>query len=403
MNGDTPTPVYTQRFAVAYEYPVQFTRHVFAPENPALVEAISRREPDRRHRFQVFVDAGCAAATPGLFDSIARYAARHADRLQHEGPPELVPGGESAKNSREAAERVMESIADHHLCRQSTVVAVGGGSALDIIGLAAALVHRGVRLVRVPTTVLAQADSGVGVKNGIDAYGVKNFAGTFAPPFAVVNDFEFLKTLAPKYYIGGLAEAYKVALIRDRAFFEYLRAHAPRLRAGDPAPMEAAVRRAAVLHLEHIAGGGDPFEFGTARPLDFGHWSAHRLEVRSGYELGHGQAVSIGMALDCCYAAHIGCLPAYERDVVLDALEETGLPIWSSLLERRSVEGDLDILRGLEEFREHLGGQLTVTLPAPIGQRLEVHQFDHDALRTCIAWLGQRARTGLAPREVRPA
>jgi 3-dehydroquinate synthase len=382
---------YTQRFSVSYEYPVHFTRGVFASGNNLLADTLGRLNERSPQRVQVFIDSGVVAARPSVIREVEQYFADRADVLKLEGAPEIVPGGEESKNSRDAAETVMESIADHHLCRQSFVVGIGGGSALDVIGLAAALVHRGVRLVRIPTTVLAQNDSGVGVKNGIDAYGVKNFAGTFAPPFGVLVDFDFLETLADKYWRGGIAEAYKVALIKDAPFFDYLCEHAVALRERDAAAMEHVVRQAALLHLEHIGSSGDPFEYGAARPLDFGHWAAHRLEILSGYELGHGQAVAIGIALDSYYARRKGLISdrVYER--ILDGLSTTGLPIWTGLLERRDTSGELEVLRGLEDFREHLGGELHVTLPNGIGDKVEVNEMEPDLIRAAIAHLKAEA------------
>jgi 3-dehydroquinate synthase len=256
-----------------------------------------------------------------------------------------------------------------------------------MIGFAASLVHRGVRLIRVPTTVLAQNDAGVGVKNGMDEHGMKNFVGTFAPPYAVLNDSDFLPTLDDKYWLGGLSEAYKVAIIKDRALLDFLAENAEALRNRDMAAMEHVIRRAAILHLEHIAGNGDPFEFGTARPLDFGHWSAHRLEVQSNYALGHGQAVAIGIALDTYYAWRTGLLTPDECDFILTAMRETGLPIWSQVLEHRDENGELDILRGLKEFQEHLGGRLTITLPNHLGEKTEVHDMDARIIQDAVVYL----------------
>jgi 3-dehydroquinate synthase len=370
------THTYHQHISVSYDYPVHFTRDVFDTSNPLLANSLDRLNEHRRHRLQVFIDSGVVAAWPGMCDQVRAYAAAYPETIELVGDPESVPGGERAKNSRVAAERVMESIADHHLCRQSFVLAIGGGSALDIIGLAATLVHRGLRQIRIPTTVLAQNDSGVGVKNGIDAYGVKNFAGTFAPPFAVLIDPAFLRTLEDRYWTGGLAEAFKVALIKDVSLFETLRHHAAALRCRDEAAIEEIVRRTAILHLDHIRNGGDPFEFGASRPLDFGHWSAHRLEVMSGYELGHGCAVAIGIALDSFYAQATGLISRADFEAIVEAMQQVGLSVWSSLLERTDPDGTLTVLRGLEDFREHLGGELHVTLPSPIGNGIEINDMD---------------------------
>jgi 3-dehydroquinate synthase len=259
-----------------------------------------------------------------------------------------------------------------------------------VVGFAASTVHRGLRLIRIPSTVLAQDDAGVGVKNGVNEHGMKNFAGTFAPPFAVMIDYLLLRTLQTKYWLGGVAEAFKVAIIKDAGFFDYLCLHAAKLRGRDETVIEETGKRCAILHLKHIGTNGDPFEFGTARPLDFGHWSAHRLEALSGYKIGHGQAVSIGIAMDSFYASQIGLLSDKQFTAIIDGLEETGLPIWSDLLEQRRHDGRLEILQGLDDFQEHLGGRLTVTLPNGIGRKIEVHDMDSTIVERAISYLKQR-------------
>jgi 3-dehydroquinate synthase len=375
-----------QRFKVAYEYPVCFTRGLFDPSNDALarVLALSR---DRPRLMLACVDDGVAAARPRLIPSLEHYLAARPGLCRLVRPPEVVPGGERTKNGWNVVQSIMAAAGQSHLCRHSFVMAVGGGSVLDMVGFAASLVHRGLRLIRVPTTVLSQSDGGVGVKTGMDEHGMKNFAGTFAPPFAVLVDFDMLRTLDSKYRTGGIAEAFKVALIKDARLFSYLCRNAGRLAAGNEAAIEHVVRRTAVLHLEHIREGGDPFEFGSARPLDFGHWAAHRLEVMSHYRLGHGQAVAIGIALDTCYAAAKGLVSARQRDRVLAAMRAVGLPLWDNLLDADGGNGLPAVLRGLEEFREHLGGQLAITLPRGIGDRVEVHEVDLAAMCACIGRL----------------
>jgi 3-dehydroquinate synthase len=385
-----PATVRRQRFAVAFDYPVYFTRGVFDPVNPVLVRAIDRLRERRRHRVLVYLDAGLVAATPGLARRVASYFQRHADRLELAAPPAVVPGGEQAKNGWSQVRAVMSAIGDRRLCRQSVVVAAGGGSVLDMVGFATALVHRGLRLVRLPSTVLAQNDAGVGVKNGMNERETKNYIGAFAPPFAVVNDFEFLRTLADRDWVGGVAEAFKVALIKDARFFEFLCRRAEALRARDFAAMARTVRRCAELHLEHIRTSGDPFEFGSARPLDFGHWAAHKLEVLSGYALGHGQAVAIGMALDSYAAWRRRLLSRGDLERFVAALQAAGLPVWSPLLERRDARGRLEVLNGLEDFREHLGGRLTIVLPHGIGARREVHAVDAAVVKEAMAFLRER-------------
>ena len=385
---------YEQSFSVSYDYPVYFTRGLFSLRNDLLASAIDRLKEGRRHRVKVFMDDGVLESTPGFAERVTSYFENHSAILKMEGSIGVVPGGERGKTGFSLAKDLMAELAQRRLCRQSFVLAIGGGSVLDIVGLAASLVHRGLRLIRVPTTVLAQDDAGVGVKNGIDEWGMKNFAGNFAPPFAILIDYDFLRTLDSKYWIGGISEAYKVAIIKDRSFFDFLFSHAEKLRNRDEAAIEAVVKRCAILHLEHIRNSGDPFEFGMARPLDFGHWSAHRLELISQYELGHGQAVSIGIALDTFYAAQIGLLTVQARDRILDALEKTGLPIWSKFLERRNKEGELEVIKGLRDFQEHLGGELHITLPNGIGGKVEIHRMDPGIIHEAIAYLKKRATRG---------
>jgi 3-dehydroquinate synthase len=228
--------------------------------------------------------------------------------------------------------------------------------------------------VRIPTTTLSQADSGVGVKNGINAFGKKNFIGTFAPPHAVINDFQLLESLSPRDKRAGYVEAVKVALIRDTAFFECLEQDAARLREFEPAAMQRAIYRSAELHLDHIAGSGDPFEMGSARPLDFGHWSAHKLEQLSEYKLRHGEAVAIGIGLDTIYSRNLGLLAPAAAERVLSLLEALGFDLYANELAHMDTNGQPLVLGGIEEFREHLGGELTLTLLKSIGQGAEVHE-----------------------------
>jgi len=373
-----------QRVALVLEYPVVFTRDAFARDNPSVVDAIARREPARRHRCVAVIDAGVAAAWPDLAAAIEAYAAHHAARLELVAPPWQVPGGEAAKD-RAVLDRLRDRLAELRLDRHACVIAIGGGAALDVIGYAAATLHRGLRLVRLPTTVLAQDDAGVGVKNGINGYGAKNMLGAFAAPFAVIDDSAFLATLEPRDRSAGMAEAIKVALIRDAAFFAWIERNVRALAAFELAPVEQLIRRCAELHLAHIAGGGDPFELGTARPLDFGHWSAHKLELLTRHALRHGEAVAIGMALDSCYSVCAGMLDATARDRVIAVLRALGLPVWHDALRDPALRG------GLAEFREHLGGELTITLLAELGRGVDVRDVRDDLIDRAIDALARIA------------
>ncbi|HEV8548462.1 MAG TPA: 3-dehydroquinate synthase, partial [Polyangiaceae bacterium] len=295
MNDFVPPNLHQQRFSVEFDYPVAFVHGALEPAERSLAWAVSRREPGRRHPVFVVLDGGLAFARPELYDEVTRYATAHADVLELRGEPFVMPGGEMAKNDPALVTALHAELSHARLDRHASVVIIGGGAVLDAAGYAAATAHRGLRTVRLPSTVLAQCDGGVGVKNGINGFAAKNFVGTFAPPHAVIDDFSLLSTLPLRDARAGMAEAVKVALLQDPAFFEWLEANAPALADAEPEPLATLVKRCATLHLSHIASGGDPFEAGSARPLDYGHWAAHKLELMSGHELRHGEAVAIGM------------------------------------------------------------------------------------------------------------
>jgi 3-dehydroquinate synthase len=385
--------VYVQRFTVSYEYPVCFTERLFAPDNPTLVDALGRLEPERRHRCLVFVDDGLLAARPELREQILAYARCHGERLELVAEPVAVQGGEGIKNELFFVEQMQRQVFEHRIDRHAYVIAIGGGALLDAVGLVAATSHRGVRLIRVPTTVLAQDDSGVGVKNGVNLFGTKNFCGTFAPPFAVLNDLDLLTPLSQRDKIAGMAEAVKVALIRDGEFFAWLERSADDLITFQRAALAQMIRRCAELHMRQIAHGGDPFETGSARPLDYGHWSAHKLETLTKHHLRHGEAVAIGIALDARYSVLAGLLAAGQEERICALLEHLGFRLWHPAVERLREDGGFALLEGLREFREHLGGELTITLLEGIGRGVEVHAIDEDLMRAAMAWLKARVAT----------
>ena len=365
-----------QRISVEWDFPVVFTHGIFRKGNPVLVDALDRLNEHRVHRTMVFIDSNVAAAHPQLAQGVRDYFATYAGRIVLATEPTVVLGGEAVKNDFGLLDGFIRQMLEHHMDRQSFIVIIGGGGVMDAVGLAAALVHRGLRQIRVPTTVLGQNDAGVGVKNGVNFLGGKNALGTFAPPFAVLNDFEFLRSLDQRDWLCGVAEAWKVSIIRDRPFFEWLCGHSTRFPARDDVAMEALVRRCAEIHLEHIRTNGDPFEYGRARPLDFGHWSAHKLELMSGFRISHGEAVATGVLLDSLYARKEGWLTSSELDRIVRGLRESGFTLWFDELDRRGPDGRREVFGGLEDFREHLGGELTVTYPKGIGSRHEVHKVE---------------------------
>ena len=384
---------YVQRFTVADNYSVAFTRDLFAPANPVFVASIAREEPERRHKIAVFVDDGLRDGQGDLPTRILAYAAAHSIGIELVTTPEFVPGGERCKKDPVLVERLQRRLVDLGLDRHAFVVAIGGGALLDLVGYAAATVHRGIRHIRMPTTVLAQSDSGVGVKNGVNAFCQKNMLGTFAPPFAVLNDSAFLDGLDERDKRAGMAEAVKVALIRDLGFFEWLERNAADLRTFRRLAVDHLIRRCAKLHMTQIASSGDPFERGSARPLDFGHWSAHKLELLTGHALRHGEAVAIGIALDTRYSVLSGHLAEGGDVRVCKLLRALGLPLFHPMLKAADPAGEYRLLGGLREFREHLGGELTITLLTALGRGIEVHAMDESLIRRAIDWLETVADT----------
>jgi 3-dehydroquinate synthase len=373
---------FIQRVEVAFETPVHFTRNLFDPANPVLARVV-RPAAGSSAKLLVALEAGLTDYHPGLCERIIAYARRHELHLVE--APLLLEGGEVIKQSWESVERIFEAINRCDIDRHCYVLAVGGGAFLDAVGFAAAIAHRGVRLIRVPTTVLSQNDSGVGVKTAINAFGKKNWLGSFAPPHAVLNDSDFLESLAERDWRAGIAEAIKIALIRDAAFFAILEKDASKLVARSMPAMRRLVRRCAMGHMAHIREGGDPFERGSARPLDHGHWSAHKLEALSGWEIRHGEAVAIGLALDAIYARRMGFLAADDCGRILALLTALDFELWAPQLEARDSDGRLQLIVGLEEFRQHLGGALTITLIEGIGRGFEVHEMDAEVIAASLA------------------
>jgi 3-dehydroquinate synthase len=387
-----------QTVLAEFHYPVYFTREVFRPCNPILRNVLaSANESQRRVLF--VVDKGLCTSARQLPAQIDTYCHAHADVIQSVAEPIVIPGGEVVKNSSEYVNIVRHAVHVHGICRHSFVIAIGGGAVLDMVGYAAATSHRGVRLIRMPTTVLAQNDSGVGVKNSVNLYGKKNFLGTFAPPFAVINDLEFLESLSDRDWRSGLAEAVKVGLIKDASFFEYLEATASSLAHRGAAAMGHAIYRCAELHLEHIRGA-DPFESGSSRPLDFGHWAAHKLEQLTSYQLRHGEAVAIGIALDATYSQLVGMLSEPEWLRIINLLLRLGFSLYVPELEVRGTGKDHALLDGLSEFREHLGGPLTIMLLEGIGRGTEVHNMDPVLIARSAAMLRDIKREQCTSRAV---
>ncbi|MDQ8186691.1 3-dehydroquinate synthase [Pelagicoccus sp. SDUM812002] len=369
--------------AIPYQLRVLFTEHAFAIDNSLLFNLLCSKESGSRRKAIFYLDEGVAAANPSLVPQIESYFQHHDEDLNLRGI-HLLPAGEPIKNETDYLKKIYAQIEDQKICRHSYLIAIGGGALLDTVGFAAATAHRGIRHIRFPTTTLGQGDAGVGVKNGFNFHRKKNFVGTFAPPYAVVNDFSFLETLPEQHLRNGYIEAIKVALIRDATFFDWIESQADALNAFEPSAVRELVHRSAQHHVTHIATSGDPFEMGSVRPLDFGHWAAHKLEQLSDFRISHGEAVAIGIAIDTLYSQEMGYLDSASVDRILSLITKLKLPTYAPELEQTTDDEKNATLAGLEEFREHLGGLLTITLLKKIGQRFEVHEMDTEKILQSI-------------------
>jgi len=376
-----------QSFSVSFEYKVHFTTDLFSASNPLLNAFFAeRKQPGIQQKVFFVIDAGVTKNHPGLQQKIEQYFLAH-PTTQLAGKPLIVVGGEAAKNDPTLLDQIIQAVDEERIDRHSYLAAIGGGAVLDLAGYGASISHRGLKHIRIPTTVLSQNDSGVGVKNGINYKEKKNFIGTFSPPVAVFNDDVFLTTLNDRDWRSGMSEAIKVALIKDASFFVWLEENAAALASRDLSAMNYLIKRCAELHLQHIRSG-DPFEMGSARPLDFGHWSAHKLEQLTGFTVLHGEAVAMGIALDTAYSALKGYLHDHDAKRVIHLLVKLGFEITHPIM--HIADDDSPVLKGLEEFREHLGGQLTITLLTAIGQGIEVHEMDHELLKKAAGMLNRQ-------------
>lgn len=377
-----------KNFTVTYEYGLHFTEGLFNLEN-TLLKDIVKAYKDEPVKLLFVIDNGVSRFHPDLVASIASYCQKYQKNLAYTTSL-LVQGGEESKNDQSLITTILGAINEHAICRHSFVIVIGGGAVIDMAGFAAAIAHRGVKLIRIPTTVLSQNDSAVGVKNSVNYFGKKNFIGTFAPAFAIINDTDFLTTLEQRDWIAGVAEALKVALIKDSDFFDYLEKNAIKLRNRDMAVMQHTIYRCAEIHMQHIAQGGDPFESGSSRPLDFGHWSAHKLEQMTGYALRHGEAVAKGIALDVAYSQITGLIKEEDLRRVISTFEEMGFDLHFPITDENEMQ---ELLKGIEEFREHLGGELTITLISDIGKKHDVHHIDTDIMKKALNLINESSES----------
>ncbi|TAH27533.1 MAG: 3-dehydroquinate synthase [Cytophagales bacterium] len=381
--------IINQSFKVTYDYSVHFTEDLFSIQNPTLIQGLKLESNNLRKKALIFIDDEIIKNISNFNLKIETYFKTYNNLLELVCAPIIIEGGENIKNNFEYVNQILSYINQYNIDRHSYTIAIGGGAVLDMVGFASAIAHRGLRHIRIPSTVLSQDDSGVGVKNSINYFNKKNFLGTFVPPFAVFNDYQLLESLSNRDWIGGIAEAIKVALIKDKDFFDFIEHNQDVLRSRNKDAMQYMIKKSAELHLNHIASG-DPFEKGSSRPLDFGHWAAHKLEHLSNFEIKHGEAVAAGIALDTIYSHLLGNIGNHDLLRIITLIKKIGFKIYyPEMLEKSKINNNYELLTGLDEFREHLGGKLTVMLLAEIGVGTEVNIMNSQKILEAIALLKQ--------------
>ncbi len=367
-----------QSFAVNFNYNIHFSHNIFGLNNHLLGRELEKFGKGNKCGF--LIDSGVIEKWPTLIDQIKTYINKNS-QLNMALEPLIITGGEAAKSNMNEVNNILNYISSGKFDRHSVLIGIGGGAVLDVVGFACAIGHRGMKHIRIPTTVLAQNDSGVGVKNGINFLDKKNFIGTFSPPELVINDSLFLTTLTTRDWRAGISEAIKVSLIKNKPFFEWIESNSELLKHRDLDTMKDLIYTCALLHAQHISKNGDPFEKQSSRPLDFGHWAAHKLEQLTDYNLKHGEAVSIGIALDTAYCVVTQKLNETVFQRIMNLLQGLEFEInINELFDDNKTNINPNLLNGIEEFQEHLGGELSIPLISDIGIQIETNNINLEKL-----------------------
>lgn len=322
---------------------------------PGLLEGIADRLPGLGARGMVGVVTDRHVAR--------QYLKRFVSTLQKAGlhpVPVVLPPGERTKTLR-STQQILNVLARHRFERASFLIALGGGVVGDLTGFAAAIYQRGIPFVQVPTTLVAQVDSSVGGKTGVDHPLGKNLIGAFYQPRAVYIDPLTLRTLPQREWVAGLAEVIKYGIIADAAFFSFLRREMPALRARRPDTVSVAVKRACEIKAEVVAA--DEREADRRRILNYGHTIGHALEALGGYRsLIHGEAVGIGLVQEADLARHLGLCDRAVVEEIRETVLSAGL---SDRLPRRS---SAQVWRAMLHDKKVSGGRVIGVWPEKIGQ-----------------------------------
>jgi 3-dehydroquinate synthase len=295
----------------------------------------------------------------------------------------VLPPGEATK-SMASLEGVVSWLLDLRMGRDDLVIAFGGGVIGDLAGFAAAVTKRGLDFVQIPTTLLAQVDSSVGGKTGVNAPQGKNLIGAFHQPRLVLADTDALDTLSAREFLAGYGEVVKYGLLGDAAFFEWLERHAPAMAAGDRAARIRAIRRSCEMKAEIVAR--DEFETGDRALLNLGHTFGHALETATGYgdRLLHGEGVAVGMALAFETSMRLGLCPQEAPSRVRAHLRAMGMKTTLADIPGPLPEAD-GLMALMANDKKARDGRIAFVLADDIGRARVVRDADMGVVRAVLA------------------
>ena len=322
---------------------------------PALMEKVQGKKRLKVHRLAVITDS-----------NLKRIYGKPLASLFGEDVAILhVPAGEPSK-CREMKNHLEDQLIAAKYGRDSAIVAFGGGVIGDLAGFVASTYYRGVPYFQIPTTIISQVDSSIGGKTAIDVPSGKNLIGSFYQPQGVFMDVDLLDTLPPGEFLNGLAEVIKHAMIRDHDLFDFLDEYSTAILAKDKGILVEMLRRSCEIKAGVVSQ--DPKESNLRKILNFGHTVGHAIETLSDYRLHHGQAVSIGMAVEACLAWKAGYLSSEKYLRLLLLIREFGLP--TNLPRNLPREKIIEVM-GLDKKNE--GGKVHFALPRKIGEMKTIH------------------------------
>ena len=360
-----------------FSYPVEFTEDAFG-ESAVLADTLRKVTGSDEPKVLIVADMNVVQRTEGLGSKIGRYVQGHKIRLA--GSPVVIGGGEKIKaDNLQSALKIVSEMLSAKIGRNDVVLAIGGGTILDIAGYAAAQVRGGVKLVRMPTTPAAMMDAAYAAYAAVDSATVKDALRVPSVPAAVVIDTGFAASVLDGVWRGGISEAVRLAAASDAALLKKIESLAEAYRARDGKALPELVR---AVYAVRAKKGGTPFA----------EWAAFRLESTSGYKIPHGYAIGIGICIDLGYAVEKGLLKPADRDRVIGLLGSSGA------LDGLSHSGHLlsqpeNLLFGLDAWALS-SGSAGIVVPCGIGKSREVSELDREAFAKVLKVLSAPPAVG---------